>query len=201
MPTSRRKLIRKLMPLLAHFLVLLVLGREFLAAQCFGEGFPYNPYKTNRPPSTVVGPGAPAPQDYGYRPTRWVRWNGKHVRPPYPLPKFGPYSQQAVEFEGVPVPSDEPDELPDPNGQPLPPVPGADEPRRNLPPLPGDGDEISNSRSQYDDPNAPPLGAEQLGILPADEVNTADGYHAAPLGYAPEAPHFGPPRQPVYVTD
>ena len=109
------------------------------------------PYGKRQPVS--AGPVVPAPRNHGYRQTRWVRWNGAAVRPPYPdypqLPVPAAGKPTPLQPETIPAPDstdetgregrDKPPEAIDPK-VPLddkPPTPPGDF-NGELPPLPGE---------------------------------------------------------------
>ena len=106
-----------------------------------------------RPVSRVEGPIVPAPKNWGYRPTRWIRWEGTVVHPPLgPVPadvEKKPAAKDAetdAETIATPPPVAETATPPETDHEPLeiPPLPLDDGPPQipdnfddDLPPLPG----------------------------------------------------------------
>jgi len=124
-----------------------------LAASCLPveAGFPLRRIK---PAPRVEGPIVPAPKNWGYRPTRWTRWENAAVHPPLgPIPPESdsePPSKADDDAEPIETPppveqegnGSSPHSLPD--LPPLPPLPLDDGPPKipanfddDLPPLPG----------------------------------------------------------------
>ncbi|MEK6247299.1 MAG: hypothetical protein N2C12_03920 [Planctomycetales bacterium] len=125
-------------------LLLLPLAWVFDIRPCFSE-IPTLPWGAK---VIYAQPEVPAPYDYGYRPTRWKPWSGRPVRPPYravvPLPTVLP---ESFDFEEVPVPPQDVDELPELGA-------------------------LGSEPDWSNDPNAPPLGVERVG-LPVTPVSSS----------------------------
>ncbi len=113
-----------------------------------------SPLRRIKPPQRVTGPIVPAPKNWGYRPTRWTRWENAAVHPPLgPIPPESdsePPSKADDDAEPIETPppveqeddGNSPHSLPD--LPPLPPLPLDDGPPQipdnfddDLPPLPG----------------------------------------------------------------
>ena len=102
-----------------------------------------------RPVPRVEGPIVPAPKNWGYRPTRWIRWEGTVVHPPLgPVPADAEKKPTAKDAETIatPPPVAETATPPETDHEPLeiPPLPLDDGPPQipdnfgdDLPPLPG----------------------------------------------------------------
>ena len=140
--------------ILRAFAVLLAV---ILLAHPFTEVLAGFPYKRVGVKSRSEGPVVPAPKNWGYRPTRWVRWETDIIHPA--LGPIAPDAKKEVKMPGTDQPggaetdetlnasksksSDIPPSSP-PGSEMLPPLPSAQTPQslpnldEDLPPLPGE---------------------------------------------------------------
>ena len=140
-------------------------------------------------PQVSAGPVVPAPRNHGYRQTRWIRWNGAEVHPPYP-----DYPQRPSPAARQPTPL-QPEDIPAPAGTDESPGSGQTASPRGtdpvVPDLPLD-----------DNPPAPPGDiADDLPPLPGESTpEPAEPLVPNPEGTKPmptEEPETTAPGQPT----
>ena len=138
-------------------------------------GFPYKRVGTK---SRIEGPVVPAPKNWGYRPTRWVRWETDIIHP-----ALGPVAPDAKKEVKMPDGS-QPDET-ETNGTSGTPNSKTTE---NVPPSPSGSEMLPPLPTDDGPPASPPNLDEDLPPLPGEDFN--------PPGPTSNnsAPSFEPPK-------
>ncbi|MEC7501812.1 MAG: hypothetical protein VX970_08795 [Planctomycetota bacterium] len=146
------------------------------------------PYKRVGAKSRIEGPVVPAPKNWGYRPTRWVRWETDIIHP-----ALGPVAPDAKKEVKMPD-GGQPDETETngtsdtPNSKTTENVPPSSSGSEMLPPLPTDDGP----------PASPPNLDEDLPPLPGEDFNPpgTTSNNPAPSFEPPKPESIGPSKTP-----